>query len=34
MEPIFRAKGKIFFFKSEKSNKMLLIKNDGHIAFI
>ena len=31
MEPILRAKFKIFF-KSENLKKMLLIKNDGHIG--
>ena len=33
MEPILRAKVKIFF-KSENLKKKLLIKNDGHIGFI
>ena len=33
MEPILRAKVKIFF-KSENFKKMLLIKNDGHLGFI
>ena len=32
MEPILRAKVKIFF-KSENSKKKILIKDDGHIMF-
>ena len=33
MEPILRAKVKIFF-KSENLKEMLLIKSDGHIGCI